>query len=368
MSAFHLQPDTSPPYTTETQNTFPFFHAKSLRRAMILKFRLLSVVLLSLFLGIAWYLHATSAPSPPAYLGSSYRNYDSSAHLPDTDFAIATFLTGQATDDSYFVATRVLTHQLLRAEATKIDPKKVTFLILCSESVSKEQKDALRDDGATIVEVRDVPVNWWIHSGVTRWKEQFTKLRVFEMIEYKRILFMDADILITGRIDAIFEEPEVATLAPTLDRKKQAKWGESQLPAQWLFAARSDNAFIGERQHPTPPLQTLSFSAGFFLVAPDRSIFEYLLSIMAIPRRFDPFTMEQSLLNYAFRREGRMPWRELHWKWSATWPNEKDVEMGVVTLHEKLWKTGPQALQDIWNRRKGEMLNFQEKRALAAAA
>lgn len=84
---------------------------------------------------------------------------------------------------------------------------------------------------------------------------------------------------------------------------------------------------------------------------------------MGVPRRFDPFTMEQSLLNYVFRRDGMMPWRELHWKWSATWPNEKDVEMEVVTLHEKLWKTGPQPLRDMWNRRKGEMLNFHEKRS-----
>lgn len=367
MSAFSLQPDILPSHTTEVKPYFTSCQTKSIRRAMTFKFRrLLSVSVLSLLLGIIWYIRMVKF-APPPYLGSSYRAYNSTTHLPETDFAIATFLTGQASDDSYFVATRVLTHQLLHAKATKIDSKTVTFIILCSESVPKEQKDTLREDGATIVEVRDVPVNWWIHSGVTRWKEQFTKLRVFEMTEYKRILFMDADILINGRIDKIFEEPEVVTLAPTLDRKKAKKWGESQLPAQWLFAARSDNAFTGERQHPTPPLQSTSFSAGFFLVAPDRQVFEHLLSIMAIFRRFDPFTMEQSLLNYAFRREGRMPWRELHWKWSATWPNEKDVEMDVVTLHEKLWKTGPQQLQDMWNRKKGEMLNFHERKRLAAA-
>lgn len=333
---------------------------------MILKFRLLFALasLLSIiFLGVNWRIRT----SPPEYLGTSYRAYNSTSGLPATDYAIATFLTGQNTDDAYFVATRVLTHQLMHAETTKCDPEKVTFLVLCSESVSTEQKNILRNDGATVLEVRDVPVNWWIHSGVQRWKEQFTKLRVFEMTEYKRILFIDADILVTSKIDGIFNEPEVANLAPTLNRKKAHKWGESELPKQWLFAARSDNAFTGERDHPFPPLQTLSFSAGFFLVAPDRQIYAHLLSVMGVPRRFDPFTMEQSLLNYVFRRDGMMPWRELHWKWSATWPNEKDVEMEVVTLHEKLWKTGPQPLRDMWNRRKGEMLNFHEKRDLATA-
>ncbi|KAJ4298233.1 hypothetical protein N0V90_006132 [Kalmusia sp. IMI 367209] len=335
---------------------------------MVLKFRLFfafALIITSGLLGITWHIRS----SRPPYLGSSYRIYNSTAHLPLTDFAVATFLTGQGTDksdDSYFVATRILAHQLVHAEATKCNPETITFLVLCSESVPAEQKEILRHDGATVIEVRDVPVNWWIHSGVMRWKEQFTKLRVFEMTEYKRILYMDADNLLTGPIDGIFDEPEVTTLAPKMDRKEQVKWGESQLPAQWLFAARSDNALTGKRQHPTPPLQSSSFSAGFFLIAPDRQIYEHFLSVMGLFHRFDPFTMEQSLLNYVFRRDGQMPWRELHWKWSATWPNEKDLQMEVVTLHEKLWRTGPQELKDIWNRKKGEMLNFHDKKARAA--
>lgn len=334
---------------------------------MLLKFRLLSVSLLTLaasLLGIKWCIDSNK---PPPYLGPSYRRYNSSSHLPPTEYAIATFLTGEATDDSYFIATRVLTHQLLHSNATKCDPDNITFIVLCSETVSREQKDILRDDGATVVEVRDVPVNWWIHSSMTRWKDQFTKLRVFEMTEYKRMLFVDADTLLTGPIDSIFDEAEIASLAPTLDRKDQRKWSESDLPSQWLFAARSDNALTGERNHVTPPLQASTFSGGFFVICPDRKIFAHLLSIMAIPRRFDPFKMEQSLLNYVFRRDGLMPWRELHWKWSASWPNEKDVEMDVVTLHDRLWETGPQELRDLWNRKKGEMLFFHERRQLQAA-
>ncbi|KAJ4355665.1 uncharacterized protein N0V89_003685 [Didymosphaeria variabile] len=332
---------------------------------MIFKFRLFFVVVLTALLGITWCLRAASHDRQP-YLGSSYRGYNSTAHLPATDHAIATFLTGQATDDSYFTATRILTHQLLHAESTRCNSNATTFIVLCSESVPKEQKDTLREDGATVVEVRDVPLNWWIRSGEARWKEQFNKLRVFEMTEYKRILFLDPDTMLTGPVDPIFDEPEVVTLTPTLLRKDQVKWGESQLPSHWLFAARSDNGLTGQREHPTPPLQTKSFNAGFFLVAPDRQIYKHLVSVMALVGRFDTYTMEQGLLNYVFRREGLMPWRELHWKWSATWPNEQDLEMEVVALHDQSWKTGPQQLRDMWNARKGEMLNFHDKRRLAA--
>lgn len=357
-----LSPQTKPyvSWTSPVSDTGIFAHT---RRAMNSRFKLFLAVATAALLGITLCMRASR--SPP-YLGSSYRGYNTSTHLPETDYAVATFLTGQAKEDSYFLATRILTHQLLHANSTKCNSNTTTVLVLCSESVPKDQKDTLRQDGATVVEVRDVPVNWWIHSGDSRWQENFNKLRIFEMTEYKRILYLDADTLLTEPVDRIFDEPEVETLAPKLDRKDQIKWPESSLPSQWLFAARSDNALTGKRQHTTPPLQTQSFNAGFFLIAPDREIFQHLLSVMAIAGRFDSRTMEQGLLNYVFRREGVMPWRELHWKWSANWPNEEDVDMGTVTLHDQMWKTGPRALQDMWNRKRGEMLNFHETKKLAA--
>jgi alpha-N-acetylglucosamine transferase len=107
-------------------------------------------------------------------------------------------------------------------------------------------------------------------------------------------------------------------------------------------------------------LQTNSFSAGFFLIKPDREIFAHFLSVMTHFRRFDPFTMEQSLLNYVFRRSGPMPWRELNWKWGTTWPSERDKEMGVYTLHEKFWIVGPRSLSDMWRGKKAEMLRYFE--------
>ena len=58
--------------------------------------------------------------------------------------------------------------------------------------------------------------------------------------------------------------------------------------------------------------------------------------------------MEQSLLDHAFRRRDAMPWGELDYKWSATWPNLKDWEGNVVALYEKLWSAGPDELKALW--------------------
>jgi alpha-N-acetylglucosamine transferase len=287
-------------------------------------------------------------------------------------YAIATFLTGdsqrptenedESVTDSYSVAARVLTYQILHANETRCSDSSIPFLVLVTNTVSDKTKKQLEADGAKVVPVDDIPLRWWIRTGVTRWADQFTKLRLFEMIEYDRILFLDADTLITRPIDGIFSEPNIRTPYKTLlDRKGNMKSDELQLlPSEYVFAARSDNALTGEREHPFPPLPTNVFSAGFWVAAPSLELFNYLLSMMNHYRRFDPHTMEQSLLNFAFRRDAGMPWVELDYRWSSTWPNDKDVEGGVATLHEKLWDRGPDDLRRRWEDARMDMEAFYE--------
>ena len=283
-----------------------------------------------------------------------------------SDYAIATFLSGDMPhdDDPYYTNARMLTYQLVHAPETRCDPP-VLFLVLCTTSVSAEKKDRLRRDGATIVEVSDVPLSWWIKTGVTRWKDQFTKLRLFELVQFSRILFIDADTLLTGPIFSIFSEPGFAEPMKTnFSLTTQIKSDEAPLPSEFFFAARSDNAYAGERNHTYPPVfsgDSTPFSAGFWIAAPSKELFKYFMSVMRHWRRFDPHTMEQSLLNYAFRREGPMPWKQINQKWSATWPNEADIRAGVVGLHEKAWKddlSGTEELRKMYSLWKNRMEKF----------
>ncbi|KAL1961497.1 hypothetical protein VTN77DRAFT_1676 [Rasamsonia byssochlamydoides] len=280
---------------------------------------------------------------------------------PSSPYAIATFLTEdtyQTSDDFYYIATRILTYQLLHANETRCG-RQIPFLILVTNAVTQDKRTQLAQDGAQVVLVEDVPLRWWIRTGVTRWKDQFTKLRLLEMTQYERVLFIDADTILTRPIDSIFDEPQSMSPFNTLfDRREEIHWDEEQLPAQYVFAARSDNALAGERDHPFPPEHRDIFSAGFWVAAPSHELFRYLLSVMRHYRRFDPTTMEQSLLNYAFRKRGPMPWQELDYRWSATWPNVRDLEGGVATLHEKFWRAGPDELRQLWWELKEEMENY----------
>ncbi|KAL2212072.1 glycosyltransferase family 8 protein [Sarocladium strictum] len=281
--------------------------------------------------------------------------------------AFATFLSGSPKlankNDNYFRAARLLTYQLLHAPETRSNAS-IPFIVLVTKDVPLWKREQLQHDGATIVEAEDVPLTWWIKTGVTRWKDQFTKLRLLEMTEYSRILFIDADTLLTKPLDGIFNEPGVRNPSRTLfeERPRQIRRDEAPLPANYVFAARSDNQFLGARDHTYPPGHTEIFTAGFWVAAPSRELYEYFMSVMSHWRRFDPHTMEQSLLNYAFRRVGAMPWTELDPKWSATWPNSGDVEAGVASLHEKFWKTGPKELKKLYADKRKEAENFYDAR------
>ncbi|KAH6675293.1 nucleotide-diphospho-sugar transferase [Plectosphaerella plurivora] len=278
-------------------------------------------------------------------------------------FAFATFLSGDADvatqNDDYFRAARLLTYQLLHAAETRTHAK-IPLVVLVTTGVPQWKRDRLTRDGATVVEAEDVPLSWWIGTGVTRWKDQFTKLRLLEMTQYDRVLFIDADTLLTRSLDGVFDEPGVRDPSHTLfdERPRQVRWDEARLPADFVFAARSDNQLLGERDHVFPPGHTNIFTAGFWVAAPSRELYRYLMSVMSHWRRFDPHTMEQSLLNYAFRRDGAMPWTELDAAWSATWPNEGDLKAGVATLHEKFWKTGPSKLRERYAEKRVEAETF----------
>jgi alpha-N-acetylglucosamine transferase len=281
----------------------------------------------------------------------------------EPQYAIATFLTEntyqkQVPEDYYFAATRILTYQILHDPSTKCARAEIPFLVLVTDDVSQQKRERLKRDGAQVVPVEDIPLNWWIRTGVTRWKDQFTKLRLLEMTQYDRVLFIDADTILTRPVDGIFEDMQTPSSSLLLDRPDQVRGDEQQPPAQYVFGARSDNALVGERNHTVPPPPTEVFSAGFWMAAPSPELFDYLLSVMGHYRRFDPTTMEQSLLNYAFRRDGTMPWQELDYRWSATWPSSKDLEGGVASLHEKLWMTGPDELRGLWWSLKERMEEF----------
>jgi alpha-N-acetylglucosamine transferase len=132
----------------------------------------------------------------------------------DGHFALTTFLAGDYDgkegdhddDDTYFVAARVLTYQLLHAPRTRLQSP-TPFIVLVTKDVRESKRQRLRDDGASVVEVDQIDHN--ISISEPRWVQTITKLRVFDptAIPYSTVLYLDTDIVLTRQIDSIFSDP-----------------------------------------------------------------------------------------------------------------------------------------------------------------
>lgn len=288
--------------------------------------------------------------------------------------AYATFLSTRITDpnedDAYFTAARVLAYQLLNHKSTKTNLG-IPFIVLVAPHVTKEKQRILADEGATVIPVDllepDAETNW-IQPGEERFIDQFTKLKLWTLTQYERILYLDADMLLMKSLDDIWDEPVANQTSQTLSSDIDSRY-DDPLPENYTMVGVSDT---GAAIHPFPPLTTPQLNGGFFLLRPSLQLYQYYVKLLNTPYSFDSGLMEQSLLNLAHNNTSRMPW--VHFspgKWNVNWPSWRDVEGGAATLHDKFWSPAnvvwiDRRLVEMWWRRQGEMEGYWAQKKLAA--
>ncbi|KAI9668180.1 MAG: hypothetical protein M1821_001000 [Bathelium mastoideum] len=347
------------------------------------------LIFLCTFLFLASALVSLSVRNSPhrarALFSSSFSRQ---GHLSDTAIvphkskvAFATFLSGSPSDESsdetpskdehdpddnddgYFLAARVLTYQLLHSASAGTNGS-IPFLVLVTDDVSARKRATLAREGATIVPVAKLNASW-VQPGAARWRDVLAKLRLFELVGYAKICFLDADTLVTARLDGVFYD-EATTLQPVLERSDAVRADEAALPRTYAFAAHPD-AWAYDHPLPPPSPEPDYLNCGFFVVAPDRALFAYYASLLALDGRFDPRFPEQNLLNYAHRKEGNMPWRHLWYGWNVNWPTERDLKAGARSFHAKYWDDDPthdEVLKRMWRDQRWEMEGYWRARRL----
>jgi hypothetical protein len=135
------------------------------------------------------------------------KNADGSEKL-----AYVTFLSGTLDQDedleadNYFVAIRILVWQLLHNLETRT--KGIDVVVMVTPSVSQSRRDRLERDGAIVYPVEFLrSENRWAKAEDHRWDDVMTKLRVWEMTQYSRILVMDGDSMLIHPLDGVFNDP-----------------------------------------------------------------------------------------------------------------------------------------------------------------
>ncbi|CDR99895.1 uncharacterized protein SPSC_02094 [Sporisorium scitamineum] len=239
-------------------------------------------------------------------------------------------------DDEYFVATRLLCYQLLHDPQTR-NRLGAPFIVMTTPAISQAKIDRLKKDGATIFNITEPLVPKLYHSvNQNRYQDVWSKLLIWKWTQYERVLFIDNDMILSKPLDDLFQQPE-SIVRQTLHNASAIKADEGPLPSEYLWSPIPEIEAGHEFPLKQGQYRANYPNAGFFLLKPSLDMFQYMMSILAVPGKFDPIYPEQNFMNYVFRQSGNMPWTMLDPKWSVHRALMNDVIKGAYSIHEKWW-------------------------------
>ncbi|KAF2704620.1 glycosyltransferase family 8 protein [Pleomassaria siparia CBS 279.74] len=243
--------------------------------------------------------------------------------------------------DPYFISVRLLNYQFNHAERTKTKLLNVPFLVLVLPEVLSLQTEVLEAEGATIVRIEplDVP-DAFDRDFITnsRFRDVLSKLRLWQLTDWGKILYLDADSFLVQNLDGIFTDPDLSSSMKTLPSNETDEDDSDVHPPEvYLMAASSDT--YGDQTEWERPGHINYLCACFMLIAPSLALFDHYVSVLDSAKALENAAYpEQDLLIYVHRIEGRMPWKRIPIEWSANDGEMNDeLEGGVKSLHVKGW-------------------------------
>lgn len=255
-------------------------------------------------------------------------------------------------DDPYFVATRTLCYQILHEPATR-NRLGAPCIVMTTPDISQVKINRLKKDGAIVWPITKPidPRNYPTYNQGLR-PIGWNKLYAWQLTQFERIVYLDNTVMLVKNIDKLFEEPQVKNDLAT--RKNASRLGMDEVgpqPSEYLYAPVAEIEF----RHKWPPAPELTredhTSASFIVLKPSVEMFNYFVSVLSKPGKFDSSRQAvQNFLNYVFRLDGNMPWKRLETKWCLQSPGFDGVEFGARTINEAWWKKDADPALSRWMR------------------
>ncbi|TAQ89011.1 hypothetical protein B7494_g2676 [Chlorociboria aeruginascens] len=246
--------------------------------------------------------------------------------------------------DPYFAATQQLVYRNLW------DPKSRSnhfpFTVFVAPHVGEDLRDILRGAGAI---VRELPLVEWnpTVAVMSRWKDLFSKLHMWNQTDFKRIAFMDSDAFPIENIDHIFYHADSQRCrSERLDSDDSERLTEI---CDYIFAG-------------TPIMWLKEINVGVMVFEPNKAMHARLLRNFVKTDEYDNKMAEQAFLNWQFNSDGPFPASFLGREYNGFYP-QPDEEGKLKVVHEKLWAFSgdPSAaawtghlFEDTWN----DMIKF----------
>lgn len=115
------------------------------------------------------------------------------------------YITLLATD-SYLPGVLVLQLCLARAGA------KHALYVGVSAGVSDIARDQLRAHGLAVIELASVVLPGKVEQELSHWLHSFDKLKIFSLTGFRKLVYLDSDLLVLRNIDELFSLPHMSTV------------------------------------------------------------------------------------------------------------------------------------------------------------
>ncbi|XVE82324.1 hypothetical protein DITRI_Ditri15bG0139200 [Diplodiscus trichospermus] len=217
---------------------------------------------------------------------SGYDQYQSS--LEAAKSAYVTFLAGNG---DYVKGVVGLAKGLRKAES------KYPLVVAVLPDVPEEHREILQSQGCIVREIEPVyPPENQTQFAMAYYVINYSKLRIWEFVEYEKMVYLDGDIQVFDNIDHLFDSPNGYFYA-VMDCFCEKTWSNSpQYKIGYCQQCPEKVTWPVETLGPPPPLY---FNAGMFVFEPNIFTYNDLLRTLKIttPTLF----AEQDFLNSFFR-------------------------------------------------------------------
>ncbi len=198
------------------------------------------------------------------------------------------------TQPNYLVGVRTLRASLEKSGSS------YSLVVLVTDGIDAPSRQILEDDGCLLRDVQPIRPgsNLQGHYANARFAEVWTKLAVWQLTEFERVVFLDADMLVTQNMDELFSmqlaDGAIAACHACRCNPNQI----ASYPADWT----PENCFYthcrGGDHVREPDVVDDYLNGGFLVLTPDETVF---LDMMATLAKVDdlsryPFA-EQDFLN-----------------------------------------------------------------------
>ncbi|KAF9892033.1 glycogenin [Aspergillus nanangensis] len=235
---------------------------------------------------------------------------------------------------------------------------KYSFVAFYTESFPSEGLAALQARG---IQTHCVPA---VQPGQTRaydhdprFQETWTKLVVFSLIQYERIVLLDGDMLVRKNMDELMDIPLdtdadrvfAASHACACNPMKKAHYPKTWAPANCAFTTQHAMPIDAQTTGAASSTGVGMLNSGLLVVHPSQTVWKQIQAALLIPERTDKYDFpDQELLSDVFR--GRwvplpyvynalktMRWEGVH---AAIWRDDQVKNIHYI-FAKKPWHEDP---------------------------